>query len=335
MKHLFISGLLLTAFWSCQSANEDTPHDDYAPTEYILETEDGTASEIDMLESEQNYRSSLSKNEKSIKTQYNVTAKDSKVSQQQKKKQFDTKIIRTADAKLKVENVEMSTTKIENYVQMKGGYIANQDLHKDKHYYRTVDRGEDFTLSEYEITTTNIMVIRIPNNEFDGLLKDIKGVSIYEDFIRISSKDVTEEYVDLETRLKTKKEVEQRYIDILRNKAKTVEDILIAEEKIRMIREEIESVQGRLNYLKNRVSLSTVQVELYNDPVYIQEKKDIEVSETVDAPGFWSKAGKAISTGWDGILGFIIILIYLWPFFLIAGLVLWFFRRRRKKKKQA
>jgi len=46
-----------------------------------------------------------------------------------------------------------------------------------------------------------------------------------EDYIKINTQDVSEEYVDLETRLKTKKEVEARYIEILRSKAKTLEDI--------------------------------------------------------------------------------------------------------------
>ena len=68
----------------------------------------------------------------------------------------------------------------------------------------------------------------------------------------VSVQDVTEEYLDIEARLKTKKEVEARYIEILKSKTKTVEDVLKAEEQIRIIREEIEAREGRLNYLKNQ-----------------------------------------------------------------------------------
>ena len=69
------------------------------------------------------------------------------------------------------------------------------------------------------------------------------------DYENITTKDVTEEYIDLESRLNTKLEVKQRYESILRKQAKTVKDILATEEKLQIIQEEIESVQGRLKYL--------------------------------------------------------------------------------------
>jgi len=70
-------------------------------------------------------------------------------------------------------------------------------------------------------------------DKFDAFLTAIEAESIYTDYKNINSNDVTEEFTDITIRLKTKKEVRDRYIDILRNKAKTVKDILDAEDKIR------------------------------------------------------------------------------------------------------
>src|SRR5690606_18336536 len=112
--------------------------------------------------------------------------------------------------------------------------------------------------------------------------------SISEDYIKVNAQDVTEEYYDLETRLKTKKEVEARYIEILKSKAKTVEEILIAEDKIRYLREEIEAVEGRLRLLKNKVGLSTIQIEIYQDAYFVKEKENIKKHETTISSSTWS-----------------------------------------------
>ncbi|MBQ0740603.1 DUF4349 domain-containing protein, partial [Aquimarina celericrescens] len=91
-------------------------------------------------------------------------------------------------------------------------------------------------------------------NNFDIVLDSICKTAEFVDFKNISTIDVTEEYVDITSRLKTKVEVKQRYETILRTKAKTVEDILMAEEKLSKLQEEIESAQGRLKYLGSKVT---------------------------------------------------------------------------------
>ena len=134
------------------------------------------------------------------------------------------------------------------------------------------------------------------------------------------------------TGLKTKKEVEARYIAILKSKAKTLEEILIAEDKIRVIREEIEAVEGRLNYLKNKVNLSTIQVEIYQDPFYTQSTTRFNAYQKTGW-SFSEEAGEAMATGWNGILVFLIGLLYGWPFFLIGGILYWLVRKKLRKYK--
>ena len=245
---------------------------------------------------------------------------------------YNSKINRISDLKLKVESVNKSSTKIANLIDMNGGYISSQNLSSDKNYYQSITSNDDFEIKEFEIVTSNIIYVRVPSKNFHAVLKSIKGIALSEDYIKINTKDVSEEYVDLETRLKTKKEVEARYIEILRSKAKTLNDILVAEDKIRVIREEIESVEGRLNFLKNKVNLSTIQVEIYQDTYYTQEQVKVNMYESSDW-NFGEKIVKSISTGWNGILWFVVGVLYFWPFLLIGGIVFFTVRRKLKKGK--
>ena len=144
---------------------------------------------------------------------------------------IERKIIRTANLRMQVDDVEKSSAKIEALIKQKGGFISDVNMSASGSYI------------------TNNITIRIPNERLDSLLDSFSGEAIHIDYKRINSKDVTEEFVDIELRLKTKKEVRDRYIDVLRNKAKTVEEILNAEERIRVIQEEIESKEGRLLFV--------------------------------------------------------------------------------------
>jgi hypothetical protein len=243
---------------------------------------------------------------------------------------YNAKIIRDADIKFRVTDVKKASSKIANLVESNGGYISSEDLNANKKEYQTLEQAETSKTTEYIVETSNIIFIRVPSKNFQPLLSSMKGLSVTEDYVRINAKDVTEEYYDLETRLKTKKEVEARYIEILKKKAKTLEEILIAEDKIRVIREEIEAVEGRLNYLTNKVSLSSIQVEIYQDAYYTKETIRFKSYEKTGW-SFGEKAGNAVSTGWNGILIFFVTLLYIWPFLAIGLGILLYFRGKRKK----
>jgi len=245
---------------------------------------------------------------------------------------FNAKIIRNGELKFKVENVKSASAKIANLVDANGGYISSEDLISDKTYYQTIERTEKSETIEYQISTSNIIYIRVPSKNFQPLLTSMKGLWVSEDYVKINAQDVTEEYFDLETRLKTKKEVEARYIDILKSKAKTLNEILMAEDKIRVIREEIEAVEGRLNYLKNKVSLSTIQVEIYQDEYYTQETTRFKQYEKTGW-SFGEKAANAIGSGWNGVLLFLVGLLYFWPLWIFGGGLFWLIRKILRKRK--
>ncbi len=216
------------------------------------------------------------------------------------------KLIRTADLRFQVNNLEKSTDEIENIVKKYSAYISNANMNASN--------------SE----SNNLITIRVPNKDFDDLLKAISKESIYMERKNVSTQDVTEEYVDIEARLKTKKEVEARYVEILKAKAKTVQEVLDAENQIRVIREEIEAREGRLNYLQNQISYSTISVQIFQQIEYADEA--VAVTES-----FSHKAGSGFSQGWSVIQNFAIGIITLWPLW-IFGFLLYFFIKKIIKK---
>ena len=100
---------------------------------------------------------------------------------------------------------------------------------------------------------------------------------------------------------------------------KNVSEVLLVEEQLNTVRADIESAEGRLKYLKDKVSMSTLNLTFY---------------ETTSAPvGFFGEIGKSFVSGWKGFLYFILGIISAWPIVLLVSFFLfWFIRRRRNRK---
>jgi len=218
----------------------------------------------------------------------------------------DIKIIKSATAKYKVDDVKLATAKIKKIAAQYHAYIS------DLRFQNTL----------YQIE--NRFTVKVPQEHFDAMMDSISGVVSFIEYENITTKDVTEEYIDLQSRLKTKLEVKARYEEVLRRNAKTVEDILLTEDKIRIIQEEIESAQGRLKYLTSKVAYSTIQIDLYQTVEYVDEPTSYKKT-------FGDKSKNGLSFGWNMVEAIILFLIHVWPL-LVAGILLIVFLRKRIKK---
>ncbi|MCB0762549.1 MAG: DUF4349 domain-containing protein [Flavobacteriales bacterium] len=179
-----------------------------------------------------------------------------------------------------------------------------------------------YIASEREYNThngiTNTITVRVPSASFDAFLADAtQGVSKF-DSKNISVQDVTEQYIDIEGRIKAKRELEARYLQVL-EKANTIADILEIEKQLGVLRADLESIEGRLQYLQNQVGFSTLTFTFYED--------------TPEQSEFGKKIKNGFKSGWQNFVGFIIGLTYLWPFILLLILgTLWFARWRKRKR---
>jgi hypothetical protein len=104
------------------------------------------------------------------------------------------------------------------------------------------------------------ITIRVPADRYQAVLQEIRGMGevVTEGS---DSSDVTEEYSDLEARLRTLEATEQRYLELLAQ-ANNVNDILTVQDRLDVVRGEIEQVQGRINLLDNLTDLATITVHL-------------------------------------------------------------------------
>ncbi len=163
---------------------------------------------------------------------------------------------------------------------------------------------------------TASIVIRVPAEHFDRFLaSSTLGVGEF-DSKEVNVRDVTEEFVDAGARLKTKRELETRYISLL-DRANSVSEIVEVESQLGQVRAEIESIEGRLQYLRDRVQFSTLTLSFY--------KVQAESSYTLSfMDGF--------KNGWGLFVEFLFILVNLWPFILIIIGSVAGFRYYRKRK---
>lgn len=179
--------------------------------------------------------------------------------------------------------------------------------------YKAYYENEQYT--SYGDRVSYSLIIRVPSGSFDPLLGDLEngvGKLISKN---ISSKDVTEEYVDLNIRLDNNMAYLSQYKEILK-KAKSVEEILEVQEKVRRIEEEIESKKGRIQFLDDKVNYSTLHLEI----------SELVSPGILNRPSFVRRMTNAFQNGIDGFLDFILVLVNLWPF-LVFGLLLVTFRK--------
>lgn len=217
---------------------------------------------------------------------------------------IEQKIIKLGELRFGVSDMDATYTSIQQLVKKYKVIVQNDSEGKD----------------EYSLSRT--MLLRVPNEYFDDFINELsKGVD-YFDRKTISVDDVTEEYIDVASRIKTKKALEERYLQLL-SKANKVSEMLEIERELANIREEIEAKEGRLKYIQNKVSMSTISIQFYKPT---ERKAGATVS-------FGTKFANAIKSGFNGISTFFLWLIEVWPFIIILVALIFFIRRRFKKKR--
>jgi hypothetical protein len=221
------------------------------------------------------------------------------------------KMIWTGSVELKVQSVDETTKKINGLCKKYNAFVSNMNLNN----------------TSYELS--NSLTIRVKSEHFTSLMEELKGQGEFVKNVSVSSDDVTEQYIDVTSRLKTKKEVRERYVDILKNKTGKISEVLEAEEAIRKITEEIEAKEGQLRYLEDKIKYSTINLRIYEKVTFRDEPDSYEKS-------FGSKVLQALENGWRIITTLVLVLINIWPLLLISGILIWrwkWIRRMPWRKK--
>jgi hypothetical protein len=237
--------------------------------------------------------------------QESVSSSQDKMDSPASEKTVEQKIIKTGDIRFESNDLVATYKQIITAVKKHKAIIQNDTEGKD---YGTIFRR---------------IRVRVPSKNFDLFLNDIsKGVN-YFDNKEISSQDVTEEYIDIDARLKAKKVLETRYLELLK-KANKVSEMLEIEAQLSAIREEIEAKEGQLRYMQSQISMSTISIEFYKTVA----------NEGGATNSYGAKIWNAITSGFNETSNFFIGLLSIWPFLIILAVIVHFIRKRFKKKTQ-
>ncbi|MGJ1433230.1 DUF4349 domain-containing protein [Sphingobacterium spiritivorum] len=215
------------------------------------------------------------------------------------------KIIKTGSVSVESRDVAKSKKSLDALVSKHKGFYEEETLSKGN------------SIASYNLN------IRIPVQDYEAFIAELEGGKDNITSKSIQSQDMTGQYYDLDSRLKSKKAYLQRYTELL-GKARNVKEILEIEEQIRVIQEEIDATAASLKSLSEQVAYSTLSVYLY------QEQSNISIG----ADSFGTKLVDAVRFGWTALETFFIILIRIWPFLLIGVLGFVFIRKYKKCRKQ-
>ena len=216
------------------------------------------------------------------------------------------KIIKDGNISVKTNDINASKNGIDELLKKLNAYYETENL-----------QNNDQSIS-YDLK------IRVPSNNFEKLISSIENGKDEIKSKSIQARDVTEEYVDIETRLTNKREYLKRYKELL-SKALTVKDILAIEENIRTLQEEIESKEGRLKYLNDQVSFSTLDINLYKEKEFVYKPQPQDK--------FSERVKKSINNGWKSVVDFVLWTIKVWPFIILTVSAFFIIRRVIKKRK--
>ena len=223
---------------------------------------------------------------------------------------YDRQIIRTGEIALQVESLDSADRALVRLVAASGGFIAGSS--RQGHEGRIL---------------TGTTELRVPSARFDGLVDAVRRLGKVESE-NITASDVTEEYIDLEARLKGQQQLEARVLKLLEERPGKLADVVEIEQKLAEIRAQIESIQGRLRYLSSRVQFSSLTVRM-------TEPGGVTPSTTET---FGGRIAAAFHDGIDGLVsllaGLITVLLALLPIIALAAVV-WIIVRKRLRRRKA
>lgn len=230
------------------------------------------------------------------------------------------KMIRSANITVEVENFDEAYGKLNTFI-LGIGFIQETNINTEKVHVDNV----------LKLIKRGSIVIRVDKNKFDSVLNSIKGIGDVYNW-NISGQDVTDKYIDIESRLRLLKLEEAKLIEYL-NKLTDLDKIFKMESQLTDIRQQIESLTGNLKKMSDLVELSTITVNM-------NEKVPGQV-EQVKPKTYGQRLLANLTDSLKGVVNFlgelVIILVAALPVLILLGLfiviILFIYKRIPKNKK--
>lgn len=216
-------------------------------------------------------------------------------------------IVRTGTATIKVKTLADGIREVRAVAQRLGGYVGNQ----------AVQAGDNQTR---EAT----LQLKIPSTRFDEAVAALSAAGKVES-VQVNAEDVGEEFVDVNARLENARRLEERLINLLATRTGKLEDVLMVERELARVREDIDRLAGRSQFLQHQVALSTLNVTVH-EPTPLGTPGDNRILD-------------ALRTAWRNFVGAIAYMIELFgallPIAVVAGAVAWVILLVRRRHRTA
>jgi hypothetical protein len=161
-------------------------------------------------------------------------------------------VVQTAALSMVVGDPVAKATAIRQMAEAMGGYVVSSYVYKS-------------TYGDAGLTADNASVmVRIPADRLEDALGQIKAGAVEVRSENVSGEDVTAQYVDLESRLRSLEATEAQLLEIMEGATKT-EDALAVLNELKLIQGEIEAVKGQMKYYRESAAFSAISVELIPD----------------------------------------------------------------------
>jgi len=152
-------------------------------------------------------------------------------------------VIKSATLHLVVKNIEDTIRDISRYAEEKGGWVVKSN----------VEEKDGVPVGEISV--------RVPAKDFEESLSFIRKLGERVIFEEVKGQDVTEEYVDLQAQLRNLQAAESQLLKIM-GRAGKISDVMDVFNELKSVREEIERIKGKIQYLEQSSAMSTINVKL-------------------------------------------------------------------------
>ncbi len=225
-------------------------------------------------------------------------------------------IVQTASLNILATNYDEASAAIEKLAAAHDGYVEKLGA--------SAQTGNARAISA---------TLRIPTKQLNGFLADVRKLGHVEREDR-ENEEVSDQYVDVQARLKSARATEQRLLELLGTRTGKLQDVLEAERELARIRGEIESMQGQSALLVHRVNYATVQVNLN------EEYRQVLGSGTISTgTKIRNAAVEGFSSLEDGVIALLVFVFAVGPslLFWLAILLVpgWFAWRRFRRRARS
>ena len=226
---------------------------------------------------------------------------------------FMRKVIQNAEMTIETDKPNEGQQKIGVIAEKHGGFVV-------------VSESKHNEAASQNVASTEVnVVVRVPAQNFQATIDEIRAVGGRILHEKSSGQDVTEEYIDLEARIRTKKALEAQFLEIMKQ-ARKISDAMEVQTQLAEVRTEIERLEGRRRFLENQSALSTINITLHT-PIQVV---------AAATRGFFYDLKAAFGNGVDigsgiflGVIQFVIVMIPVMLFIVAPAWLVFKWLRRR------